>query len=185
VRVAAILHNRLLKYDNFDKLDWEKMDPNGEEYFEDKDDASAADDGGEDDDSSAVVEVEEEPVSEFSCQELPDVQDLPAVENNNNAEDPIFPEVQPATNPLDNQMADVEEVEELPDSMREQQQWVFKDSLRKHLSYAYSNGQIQWPKRFTSFQKDTMPILQVIIVFISKYILMLTYWICVSVDGES
>ena len=185
VRVAAILHNRLLKYDNFDKLDWEKMDPNGEEYFEDEDDASAADDGGEVDDSSAVVEVEEEPVSEFSCQKLPDVQDLPAVENNNNAEDPIFPEVQPATNPLENQMADVEEVEELPNSMRGQQQWVFKDSLRKHLSYAYSNGQIQWPKRVTNFQKDAMPILQVIIVFISKYILMLTYWICVSVDGES
>ena len=45
--------------------------------------------------------------------------------------------------------------------MREQQQWVFKDSLRKHMYYAYSNGQIEWPKRFSKFQKDSMPILQV------------------------
>ena len=29
VQVASILHNRLLKYDNYDKLDWAKMDPNG------------------------------------------------------------------------------------------------------------------------------------------------------------
>ena len=58
-------------------------------------------------------------------------------------------------------MADVEEVEELPNPMREKQQWVFKDSLRIHLSYAYSNGQNEWPKRFTKFQKDSMPILQV------------------------
>ena len=38
--------------------------------------------------------------------------------------------------------------------MREQQQWVFKDALRKHLSYVYSNGQIQWPKRFTKFHVE-------------------------------
>jgi hypothetical protein len=88
VRVAAILHNRLLKYDNFDKLDWENMDPNGEEYFEDEEDASIAED-----EASAVVEVEEEPVVEYICQELPDVQDLSAEEKNNNAEDPMFPEV--------------------------------------------------------------------------------------------
>ena len=43
VQVASILHNRLLKYDNYDKLDWEKMDPNGEEYFED-DEASTSED---------------------------------------------------------------------------------------------------------------------------------------------
>ena len=30
-RVAAILHNRLLRYDGFDKFDWESMDPDGEE----------------------------------------------------------------------------------------------------------------------------------------------------------
>ena len=58
-------------------------------------------------------------------------------------------------------MVDVEEVQELPNPMREQQQWVFKDSLRKHMYYAYSNGQIEWPKRFSKFQKDSMPILQV------------------------
>ncbi len=61
VRVAAILHNRLLKYDNFDKLDWENMDPNGEEYFEDEEDDSIADDVAAEEESSAVPEVAEEP----------------------------------------------------------------------------------------------------------------------------
>jgi hypothetical protein len=35
VKVAAILHNRLLQYDNFDAFDWEKMDPN-RNNFEDR-----------------------------------------------------------------------------------------------------------------------------------------------------
>ena len=104
--------------------------------------------------------MEQPPVNAFMYQDLPDVQDLPSVDNNS-AEDSLFPSVQPATYPLQNQMADVEEVEELPNPMREQQQWVFKDSLRKHMSHAYSNGQIEWLKRFRKFQKDSMPILQV------------------------
>jgi hypothetical protein len=143
------------------------MDPNGEEYFEDEDDVSSADDKDEDEDdeSSAVVEVVEEPVSEFAFQELPDVRDLSEADTSN-AEDPLFPEVQPAPNSLENQMAGVEEGEELPNTMRKQQQRVFKDALRKHWSYAYSNGQIQWPKRFTKFQKDAMPILQVSMAFL-------------------
>ena len=32
MRVAAILHNRLLKYDGYDKFDWYNMDPDGEEH---------------------------------------------------------------------------------------------------------------------------------------------------------
>ena len=58
-------------------------------------------------------------------------------------------------------MEEVEEVEELPNPIAEVQQWVLKDALRKHFSYAYSNGQIQWPKRFTHFQKQAMPLLMV------------------------
>ena len=43
-------------------------------------------------------------------------------------------------------MDDVEEVEELPNAMREQQQWLFKDALRKQLSYAYRfNGRRDLP----------------------------------------
>jgi hypothetical protein len=84
-------------------------------------------------------------------------------------------------------MDDVEDVEELPNAMREQLQWVFKDALRKHLSYAYSNGQIQWPKIFTKFQKKSMPILEVIItlslvtinllhLFVLVHWFVLVYW---------
>ena len=53
------------------------------------------------------------------------------------------------------------EVEEIADSIAEVQQWILKDALRKHFSYAYSNGQIGWPKRFTQFQKEAMPLLLV------------------------
>ena len=31
-KVAAILHNRLLEYDNFDKFNWESMDPNRNDF---------------------------------------------------------------------------------------------------------------------------------------------------------
>ena len=134
VQVAAILHNRLLKYDNFDKFDWEKMDPNGEEYFEDEVDDSSVDDEVAVCDEVKAVAVVEEPDSVFVFQVLRDGQDLSAVDNSNRA-DSLFPDVQPAFNPLVNQMDDVEEVEELPNAMREKHQWVFKDALRKYLSY--------------------------------------------------
>ena len=64
-------------------------------------------------------------------------------------------------NRLGYQMEEVEEVEELPNPIAEVQQGVLKDALRKHFSYAYSNGQIHWPKRFTHFQKQAMPLLRV------------------------
>ena len=162
VQVASILQNRLLKYDNYDKLDWEKMDHNGEEYFEDEEASTSQDEDVDEslEEQSVISSMEEQPVNAFLYQDLPDAQDLPSV-HNNSAADSLFPSVQPATLPLQNQMVDVEEVQELPNPMREQQQWVFKDSLRKHMYYAYSNDQIELPKRFSKFEKDSMPILQV------------------------
>jgi hypothetical protein len=62
---------------------------------------------------------------------------------------------------LEMQMEEVEKVEEEVTPIAEVQQWVLKDALRKHFSYAYSNGQIGWPKRFTHFQKQAMPLLLV------------------------
>ena len=59
-------------------------------------------------------------------------------------------------------MADIEDVEEVTNEVAELQQWVLKEALRNHFSYAYSNGQIAWPKRFTTFQKNAMPLLQVL-----------------------
>ena len=69
--------------------------------------------------------------------------------------------------------------------MREQQQWVFKDALRKHLSYAYSNGQIQWPKRFTNFQKKSMPLLEVIITLSIVTTNLLQLFVFVAINGKS
>ena len=62
---------------------------------------------------------------------------------------------------LENQMEGVEEVEEVANPIVAVQQWVLKDALRKHFSYAYSNGQICWPKRFTNFQRQATPLLLV------------------------
>ena len=56
---------------------------------------------------------------------------------------------------------DVEDVEEVYNPISEQHNNVIKIALKKHLSYAYSNGQVQWPKRFTEYQKEKMPLLQV------------------------
>jgi hypothetical protein len=38
-----------------------------------------------------------------------------------------------------------------------------RGSLAKHLQFAYTNGQLQWPKKFTTHQKKVMPLLQVVI----------------------
>ena len=105
VQVASILHNRLLKYDNFDKLDWEKMDPNGEEYFEDEESSASQDEDVDEslEEQSVISSLEEQPVNAFLYQDLPDAQDLPSV-HNNSAADSLFPSVQPATLPLQNQM---------------------------------------------------------------------------------
>ena len=65
--MASILHNRLLKYDNFDKLDWEKMDPNGEEYFE-NDEASTSEDEDVDEslEEQSVISMMEQPGANFA-----------------------------------------------------------------------------------------------------------------------
>ena len=63
-------------------------------------------------------------------------------------------------------MIEVQEVEEIA---AEVQQLVLKDALRKHFSYAYSNGQIRWPKGFTQFQKEAMPLLLVRTAFLFTF----------------
>ena len=150
VKVAAILHNRLLAYDNFDTFNWETMDPNRHDFEDEEQEEEKADIGG----------LEDPAVGE------PDLDDLPGKDEMSNAvhsaaEVPILAEVQPMAEPLGQQMADVVDVEEVENPIAELQQWVLKEALRNHFSYAYSNGQIAWPKRFTSFQKTAMPLLQV------------------------
>jgi len=143
VKVAAILHNRLLAYDNFDKFDWETMDPNRND-FEDEETEEEKQEIGERTD--AVEEVL--PIVE----DLAGAQDLSASVTNLVADLPVRAVVKPKKR-LEMQMEEVEEVEEEANPIAEVQQWVLKDALRKHFSYAsYSNGQIGWPKRFTHFQ---------------------------------
>ena len=143
-RVAAILHNRLLKYDGFEEFDWETMDPNAEEE----------------------VDINNYSINTTSNREDNDYVDLPlpddiAVNTQSTALEPTAPTiVQTVRSQLGSQV-DVEEVEEIYNPICEQHNNVIKAALKKHLSYAYSNGQVQWPKRFSAYQKEKMPLIQV------------------------
>jgi hypothetical protein len=37
---------------------------------------------------------------------------------------------------------------------------ILKASLIKHITYAYTNGQLHWPKTFTEYQKKKLPLMQ-------------------------
>ena len=80
-------------------------------------------------------------------EDLPGPQDLSASVTNLVADLPVHAAVKPKKR-LENNMDEVEEVEEDVNPIAEVQQWVLNDALRKHFSYAYSNDQIGWPKRF-------------------------------------
>jgi len=143
VKVASILHNRLLKYDKFDTFNWESMDPT------------------EESDVDEEVNVQEN----IACNEIV-VEDLPlpndlSMNNENEVLEPVGVQVQLTQDIEDTQMDSVQQVEEVHNPVAEQQQWVIKEALKKHLSFAYSNGQIQWPRRFTNLQKQKMPLLMV------------------------
>ena len=161
VKVAAILPNRLLAYDNFDKFNWETMDSNRND-FEDEETEEEKIEIGPD---KEVQEVDP------TVQDLPGHQELSATVTDLAADLPVYAAVLPK-NRLANQMEEVEEVEE-------------QDALRKHFSYAYSNGQIHWPKRFTHFQKQaTIPLLMVafsILLCYKNHYIMFT----VAIHGES
>ena len=119
VKVAAILHNRLLAYDNFDKFNWETMDPNRND-FEDEETEEEQIEIGPD-----KEEQEEGP----SVQELPGHQELSTTVTDLAADLPVPAAVIPK-NRLANQMEEVEEVEELPNPIAEVQKWVLKDALQ-------------------------------------------------------
>jgi len=75
--------------------------------------------------------------------------------------EPVIVQVQLSQDIEETQMGSIQQVEEVYNPVAEQQQWVIKEALKKHLSFAYSNGQIQWPRRFTNLQKQKMPLLMV------------------------
>ena len=145
-RVAAILHNRLLKYDGFEQFDWENMDPNGE-----------VDD---DINNSATNFQDINVLREDEFVDLPLPEDISS-NTQATALEPSGPTFVVTVNSETVTQPDVEDVEEVYNPISEQHNNVIKIALKKHLSYAYSNGQVQWPKRFTEYQKEKMPLLQV------------------------
>lgn len=65
LRVAAILHNRLLAYDGYDEFDWENCNPDEEEPEEDRESNHETDgdddDDDDDDDEDELDELAEQP----------------------------------------------------------------------------------------------------------------------------
>ena len=116
MRVAAILHNRLLIYDGCDK---EKCDPDADEP--------------------------ENPVA--PAPEVPD--DFDATEGALAAGE-AAPGVL-TQHPLASQ--------ENPIPFSQGNYWPLKHALMKHLSYAYTQGKLSWPKHFSKVQKLDMPLL--------------------------
>jgi hypothetical protein len=162
-------------YDNFDNFNWETMDTNRNDFEDEETEEEKIEIGP---DENAVQEVDP------TVQDLPGRQDLSSAVTDLAADLPVHVAVIPKKRP-ENQMIKVEEVEEIANPIAEVQQWVLKDALCKHFSYAYSNGQIGWPKRFTQFQKEAMPLL---LVRISSLYLSLNnhkFLFNVAINGES
>ena len=102
VKVAAILHNRLLEYDNFDKFDWETMDPNRND-FEDEETEEEQQEIGERTDSVQQML--------HTVEDLPGAQDLSDSITNLVADLPVHATVKQKKR-LEMEMKEVEEVEE-------------------------------------------------------------------------
>ena len=118
-QVAAILHNRLLLYDGYDKFDWENCDPDEEE-------------------------PQEEYAPAFTEQEYDNEEDGEIIE------EPIVPGTL-TQHPVGSQ--------ENPIPWSQGNYWQLKHALMKHLSFAYTQGKLAWPKHFSKFQKRKMPLL--------------------------
>jgi hypothetical protein len=84
--------------------------------------------------------------------------DLPEPSQDTNSSTILLnsPEVVPSTLP-------VIEVEEADDAINfsNSNHIILKRALIKHFQYAYTNGNIHWPKQFSKTQKKKMPLLQV------------------------
>ena len=75
---------------------------------------------------------------------------LPSLLDNSKVAEPI-----PFTAPL----SPIEEGEE-PNLVANENNYVVKASLIKHMTYDYTNGQLRWPKAFSEYQKKVMPLVQ-------------------------
>ena len=67
------------------------------------------------------------------------------------------PEVVPSTLPV----MELEEEDDDAANFSNSNHIILKRALIKHFQYAFSNGNIHWPKQFSKNQKKKMPLLQV------------------------
>ena len=131
VHVAAILHNRLLSYDGFDNFDWEGCDPDAEEP--EVEDAAPTNDN--EDQQQADNEDQQEAEQHFQ---------------NQAEQEPLAPG-QLTQVPIGSQQN--------PMPFSQGNYLPLQQALIKNLSYAYTQGKLEWPLSFTSWQKKQMPLL--------------------------
>jgi hypothetical protein len=117
MRVAAILHNRLLAFDDYLEFDWNECDPDGLEPFE------------------------------FEA-----LNNLPSLTSTTVAAIETFRPQLLTQHPVGSQ--------ENPIQLNPGHYEMLKNSLIKNLSYAYNNCRLEWPKHFTTTQKENLPLLE-------------------------
>ena len=138
VKICAIFHNRLLEYDNMLDFDWGNIDPN-----------------------TGIDDLVDNFLASRMTPPEPDIRvdsDLPEPSQDSTGASISLhsPEVIPSTLP-------VFEIEEENDAINcsNSNHIILKRALIKHFQYAYTNGNIHWPKQFTKTQRRKMPLLQV------------------------
>jgi len=63
------------------------------------------------------------------------------------------------------------EADEEPNHFNNSNHIILKAALVKHFTYAYTNGQIHWPKSFSASQKNKMPLLKLRLnLFLALYL---------------
>ena len=142
VKVCAILHNRLLEYDKMLDFDWDNIDDSN-----DNDDELLAD--------PALLEVLV-PLPDWPPYTDPD---LPAPSQLADLENAV---IVPSTMPIAATNNDVPEDDEI-NFFANSNHSILKASLIKHITYAYTNGQLHWPKSFSEYQKKKLPLLQTVL----------------------
>ena len=132
VKVCAILHNRLLEYDGMLDFDWDNIDDSN-----DNDDDLLAD--------QALLDILV-PLPEWPPYVDPDLPAPSQMGDQANAV-PV-----PSTMPIPASNNDVPVDDEI-NFFANSNHTILKASLIKHITYAYTNGQLHWPKTFPSIRR--------------------------------
>jgi len=147
-KVSCMLHNILLKYDGYADFNWDNKDPNGNLEGEAAPtivvNAQAIAEKNEDEE---VLQQEELSIPSTAPEQLiSQAIAVPTLTQNTEGE-----------------------VEEEPNLWCQANYRQLRGALAKHLQYAYTNGQLKWPNKFSKHQKKSMPLLKIVLSRVEAY----------------